>query len=148
MILEELNIDPDIWGPHLWHSMEAIACTLDNSNKKEICFFFKSLKSVIPCEKCREHYNIFWDSHPIEEYTHNNLTLLLWLYKLKSEIKKRQEKEVVPFMDWIKFLVERYDVPELYFYLQKNDEYRQIMKSLNVTESPFFGKYKLSEYEL
>ena len=39
---ELINIDPELWGPSFWNSMEAIACTLCLDNKKTLAFFLKT----------------------------------------------------------------------------------------------------------
>lgn len=146
MLIEDINIDPDIWGPDFWHTIEAISCTLIPKNKKAILNFFTSIKDVIPCEKCREHYQKYFDTNPIQEYMQNSLTLLLWVYKLKTQIKNRQEKEIISFEEWINYIVNKYDMPELLYYMAKNEEYKNIMKNLGIKNSPFFDKYKIFEF--
>jgi hypothetical protein len=114
MSLEIINCDPEIWGKHLWYSMEAIACTLNKSNQKEIQVFFESLTNVIPCQTCRNHFIHYYYYYPIRHYLTNSLTLLEWLYNLKCQIKKRQNREIPTFSEYFIHIVEYYNVYELY----------------------------------
>ena len=127
MLSEIINIDPEIWGPNFWHTIEAVCCTLIPDNKQAIYQFMIILKNVIPCEKCRLHYDLFLKKYPLIDYMQNSCTLLSWVYELKKEIKKRQGKEIEDFKSWINYLNERYDVPELLYYLYKNQELKAIV---------------------
>jgi len=114
MTLEPIYCDPELWGKHLWYTMEAIACTLNDENRSLIHSFFESLQGVIPCPTCKEHYCEYYQSYPIYPYLRNSLSLIEWLYQLKCIIKKRQNRIPPPFSSYFTHIVDYYDVPELY----------------------------------
>lgn len=146
--MDTINIDPSIWGSSLWNTMEALACTLNHRNRMDIKKFFDILRCVLPCENCRNHYNQYYNEYPISDYMETPLTLLLWIYKLKSMIKVRQQKKIdVDFLTFIDNLIEKYDVPELQYYIDKNEEFKRMLKILNIKESKFLKKYKLLEFD-
>ena len=144
---DSINIDPEIWGPSFWNTMEALACTLNAANKKNIGFFFENLRSIIPCENCRNHYNEYCEKYRIEKYLQNPLTLLVWLYILKTKIKTRQERDIPKFMDWIIHLAEKFDIPEIYYYIDKNNEFLDMKKRWEMKPSSQLKRYRLKEYE-
>jgi hypothetical protein len=72
---ELISIDPELWGPSFWNSMEAIACTLCLDNKKNIGFFFENLRTILPCKKCKTHYNEYCQQFSVQHYLQNPLTL-------------------------------------------------------------------------
>jgi hypothetical protein len=147
MTTDEINIDPDIWGPGFWSSMEALACTINQRNKKNIGFFFENLRTILPCENCRNHYNLYCNDFPVEKFLQNSLTLLVWLYQLKIKIKSRQERTVPKFIDWLEYLIEKYNIPEIYYHLDKNNEFLDMMKRWNMKPSVALKKYRLREYQ-
>lgn len=149
MINYKINIDPDQWGLHFWHTMEAIACTLNVENKNYIYDFFNNLRYIIPCENCRNHYNLYFMENNINDYMENCLTILIWLYILKSKIKKRQNIECPKFNNYLNYVMEKYDIPEIQYHIDKIEEYKLMINDLKVTKSKFLEKYKINEfYEL
>ena len=145
---ELINIDPELWGPSLWNSMEAIVCTLSLHNKKNIGFFFENLRTILPCEKCKNHFNQYYKEFPVQNYLQNPLTLLIWLYLLKTKIKTRQERDCPKFMDWITHIAETFQVPELYYHLDKNNELLERTRKRGMKPAASLEKkYRLSEYE-
>lgn len=142
MIHYDINIDPKSWGNHFWHTMEAIACTLNPKNKDYIYSFFDNLRFVIPCENCRHHYNVYFKDYKIKKYMENSLTLLMWLFKLKVIIKKRQGlKNNLLFNDYVKYIIDKFDVPEIQYHMDKNDELKAMIKN-----QKFEKKYHLKEF--
>jgi hypothetical protein len=69
-----MNIDPNIWGPHLWKSLHYITLGYpdnpDELTKNNTKNLFMSLKYVLPCAKCRFNY-----SQHLEKYPLNDLSL-------------------------------------------------------------------------
>ena len=57
---KRVNLSPDFWGPSMWKSIHSIVAgypekpTIEEVNA--LTNFFNSLKYLIPCAKCRVHY--------------------------------------------------------------------------------------------
>ena len=141
MIPYEINIDPKEWGSYFWHAMEAIACTLTIKNKEKIYTFFENLTETIPCQKCRSHYQLYFKEYDPKKYMENCVTLLMWLYRLKRQIKQRQQTELeTSFKDYLEYLMTKYDIPEIQYHMDKNEEFRVL------TNPRIEKKYHLKEY--
>lgn len=145
-----LNISPDVWGPHFWRTMECIACTMNKGNKKNVQFFFDTLRGILPCEKCRNHYCRYMDKYPLQDYLYSPLTLLIWLYRLKKLIKTRQERDDAPlFTKWIDHMAEMYEIPELYYYMDKTEEIIRMLDTIGMKHelSPYYHKFRIKDYK-
>jgi len=119
MSLEPITCDPELWGKHLWYTMEAIACTVNPHNRKEIQSFFESLKTVIPCPTCQAHYCHFYDTHPIHSHLEDPIALIEWLYLLKQDIKQRQDRPIPTFVEYMVHIIDYYQLTELYDWIER-----------------------------
>lgn len=95
--MERKNLDPKIWGPHLWKTMYFIGDGYpENPSELEqgsALDFFESLKLLIPCETCRENYeNILTNSPPD---IRSKKLLLTWINKIHNIINQELNKEIV-----------------------------------------------------
>ena len=58
-----LNINPWWWGPCLWNTINSfISVYPENPSENDIIScqtFFKSIKDLIPCNSCKNSYNIY-----------------------------------------------------------------------------------------
>jgi len=54
----DLNIDPNIWGPHLWATMHTLALRAD-ADRENLAFgnFLNSLHFLLPCNRCKDDYS-------------------------------------------------------------------------------------------
>jgi len=118
-------------------------------NKKNVQVFFDTLQGIIPCEKCRNHYIQYMSDYPVQDYLYSSLTLLLWLYRLKTLIKTRQERDDAPlFSKWIDHMAEVYDIPELYYYMDKTEEMIRMIDIIGMKycDSPYYHKFRIRDY--
>lgn len=54
----DLNIDPTIWGPHVWATMHTLALRAD-AERENLAFgnFLNSLHFLLPCNRCKDDYS-------------------------------------------------------------------------------------------
>ena len=98
--------DPNRWGPALWSSLHTITFEYpinpSDADKRNYQIFFHSLKNVLPCEQCRQHYTKMIDeTQPIEPALKNRETLSRWLVTIHNMVNKRLGKPVVEY-DFVK----------------------------------------------
>ena len=100
----------EYWGPKLWAALHTITFDYPENpspqDMKNYRDFFHSLKNVLPCSYCREHYkkNIEQDM-PIEKALTNRTSLSKWLVDLHNNVNQRLGKPTATY-DAIK---EKYD---------------------------------------
>jgi len=58
------NVDPAVWGPHMWATIHTLALKADADNEIEAYNeFLNSLLFLLPCDACRQDYTKFVGSN-------------------------------------------------------------------------------------
>ena len=99
--------EPKKWGPHVWYILDLMVVRLDPDDQvltNHIMMQIVSLMETIPCDKCRDHYKAYMRNNPIEKSLTNRMELARWLYALKSEINKRENKKNISFQNYLRNL--------------------------------------------
>ena len=91
------NINPLLWGPHLWKFMHYLTLSYtDNPNideQNKFKNFFMMIGQYLPCEKCRVNYKINIQTLPLTDSilsSRNNL--IKWLFDLHNIVNKETGK--------------------------------------------------------
>jgi len=83
-------MDPEIWGPHGWYFLHSITLAYpDNPTEDDKIYhknFFESLKNILPCDKCRNHYDQNLITYPIENHLENKESLFKWLVDVHNRV--------------------------------------------------------------
>lgn len=91
-------MNPEIWGPPFWFVLHSVSINYpDNPNyldKQQHFLFFQSLKQVLPCHKCRIHYDKYLNENPIIPYLDNKKNLMLWVLKCHNNVNKINNKKL------------------------------------------------------
>lgn len=87
------NIIVDFWGSSAWRLIHSIAFAYsENPSPNEmnkVKAFYENLRYVLPCEKCRHHYNILLDRIPLTNTIMSNREkLIYWTYRIHCEVNK------------------------------------------------------------
>ncbi len=101
------NIDPTIWGPHLWKFMHYYTLSYPEDpteeDKDNLYNFFNTIQTVLPCEKCRYNFKSHLEKTPLtEEIMSNNVNVVRWLFDIHNEVNKSTNKPVLLYDDFIK----------------------------------------------
>uniref|UniRef100_A0A6C0M0D5 thiol oxidase n=1 Tax=viral metagenome TaxID=1070528 RepID=A0A6C0M0D5_9ZZZZ len=81
-----INLNPKIWGPHAWFFLDSIIISINNDNLQIYKSFFSNLGAVLPCAKCRIHFDEYIKSHPLTDVS-NKDEFLIWFNTLHNEIR-------------------------------------------------------------
>ena len=106
-------MDPKIWGPPAWifiHSVTfAYPETPTEDHKKGIKYFFHSLRYVLPCEKCKVHYNKYLDEHPLTDTVLSTKKgVSIWAFDFHNDVNKRTGGKVRTYDEYIDEFMEIY----------------------------------------
>jgi hypothetical protein len=91
------NINPTVWGEHLWKFMHYLTLaypdnpSIDEQNKFKI--FFNMIGDYLPCEKCRINYIRHQSELPLtDEILQSRDKLIFWLFDLHNIVNTETGK--------------------------------------------------------
>lgn len=83
-----------VWYSTFWKMIEIVLLQYPNNpnEKQKIAMyqFFESLKELIPCNSCKDHYKFFIKFYPVNVNTHQNVEN--WVNALKKSIGENKQK--------------------------------------------------------
>ena len=103
--MEEVRykISIESWGRAGWTFLKSIALMYPEhpteDEKKQYYDFFKAIAYILPCVKCRKHYDENFKKNPIN--TESRRTLAMWVNDMENEVKQTSNKPLVPFTSFI-----------------------------------------------
>jgi hypothetical protein len=87
-----MHLPPESWGPFFWHTIHITALGYPTeptyAHKKAAKDFFESLKHLIPCPVCRDHYVEHLEKLPISPHLDKRGDLFKWTVVLHNEVNK------------------------------------------------------------
>lgn len=95
-------MDTLFWGPGLWIALHSITFNYPieptEDEKKQYKTFFNSLKYILPCQTCQQHYTETLEKKfPIEPALINRDRLTRWLVDFHNDVNQRLGK---PYVDY------------------------------------------------
>jgi len=96
----ENGLDVRMWGPEAWNFMHATTFMYPEKDpseidKKNIKEFFDSVGKVLPCMRCRYHFNKMLEKYPVP--TKNRDALTRWLVDRHNDVNKRLDKPTMAY---------------------------------------------------
>lgn len=90
-------MDPNVWGPPLWTFMHTLSFNYEKNptkvDKQNMFNFFDSLRHVIPCETCRNHYDEFFKKNNIQKALNSRDELIDWVLACHNNVNKLKKRE-------------------------------------------------------
>ena len=106
-------ITPACWGPGAWSLFHSIAFTFPKepteAERDAAISFFKSLRLLLPCSKCKREYGAFLENNPVEPHTLSSHALARWTVNAHNHVNLKMGKPEMAMQD----------VVNLYFGIQK-----------------------------
>lgn len=106
--MEKSGVNTLVWGPKAWAFLHAITFRCpekecDYVTRKSIYDLFSSLKELLPCSKCRDHYREYMEDPTTgildmnSSHLSNRDSLSRWLVDLHNDVNYRLGKDVIPY---------------------------------------------------
>ena len=91
------SIGPEIWGRPFWEFLDAIVATYPKDNpspeqRKAVYDLLQSLRYLLPCPICRQHYNEFIQRHPLDTALVSRKSFVDFYFLLKKDVALRTNK--------------------------------------------------------
>ena len=92
------------WQRITWHLFHTISLNYNDNYKEEYITFFNTLKTIIPCGICRNHYieNISKENMEIEKNI-NSENFFNWTVDLHNTVNKMHRKKIWSYDDARKY---------------------------------------------
>lgn len=96
------NINPNVWGPHAWKFLHYITLAYPSSptisDKQNTKIFFESMSHILPCEKCKIHFQEMLKNNPLtEKVLSSKWNLVNWLLMVHNKINLKHGKKEYTF---------------------------------------------------
>ena len=105
-------MDPEIWGPHAWQFLHSITLSYPDNptleDKNNHAQFFNSLKDILPCQKCQDHFTQNLQENPVENYLDNKELLFNWLIDIHNKVNVSNGKKEYSYDEVIKLYENMY----------------------------------------
>jgi hypothetical protein len=93
--------NPNYVGPGIWYKMHLDAAWADTDDKKRVVIEqIKYLQSNFPCGECKEHFENYIRTHPLElTLGKSPESLFLWTFNFHNAVNHRLKKPQVSYDD-------------------------------------------------
>ena len=94
--MNEMIIEPTIWGPHYWYFLHTIAfCYPLHPNtitKKKYYELIQNLPLFIPVETIGTSFEKILDEYPVTAYLDSRESFVKWMHFIHNKINEKLEK--------------------------------------------------------
>ena len=102
-----MRFPPSVWGPIFWHTIHVTALAYPENpsyaQKRAAKEFYESLAHLIPCPKCRDHYQTHLQKMPITPHLDRRADLFRWTVEMHNTVNKMLEKPIVKEAESLQF---------------------------------------------
>lgn len=93
----------NLWGPHAWTFLHAASFNYPDNPSREkresARELFRSLRHMLPCEECCQHYCSEFDKDPVDNHLDSKYKLSLWVVNFHNRVNTRLGKKNVSYED-------------------------------------------------
>ena len=105
---------PDVWGPHGWKFIHYITLGYPNSpnekDKERYSNFFNTLKYVIPCSICGNHFRQNLEKYPLnDEVLSSKEKLIEWGITMHNMVNMKNNKKVYTYEEGLDEILKNKD---------------------------------------
>ena len=105
---------PNVWGPHGWKFIHFITLGYPNNpsneEKKTYKIFFETLKTVIPCSICANHYKNHLLKFPLDDNVlSNKKNFIEWGINVHNAVNKDHGKKIYGYYDGLQEIIKNSD---------------------------------------
>ena len=94
-----LQLDPNIWGPHYWFFLHTLAISYPHHpnavTKKKYYELIQNLPLFIPIETIGNDFIKLLDEYPVTAYLDNRESLIKWMHFIHNKINAKLEKPAI-----------------------------------------------------
>lgn len=93
-----------VWGPKIWAALHYVTLGYPSQpteqDKANYRVFFQSIKDILPCSICANHYGENYETKPLtDEILSDREKLIKWLIDFHNVVNEQKGKPFVPYAD-------------------------------------------------
>ena len=119
-----LQLDPDVWGPHYWFFLHTIAISYPHNpnavTKKKYYELIQNLPLFIPVENIGNDFNKLLDEYPVTSYLDSRESLTKWMHFIHNKVNEKVEKPKITLNEFYERYYEEYKPKDV----RLRDQYR------------------------
>jgi len=108
----------NIWGPPAWTFLHTVTYNYPenptDNDKRNFYNFFMSLQHVLPCNKCKVHYQQNIQKYDLSESLDSRENLVKWLIDLHNDVNRDNGKPVWSYSEVYNKYGEMYNQINIY----------------------------------
>ena len=108
----------NIWGPPAWTFLHTVTYNYPENptddDKRNFYNFFMSLQHVLPCNKCKAHYQQNIQKYDLSESLDSRENLVKWLIDLHNDVNRDNGKPVWSYSEVYNKYREMYNKTNIY----------------------------------
>ena len=108
----------NIWGPPAWTFLHTVTYNYPenptDNDKRNFYNFFMSLQHVLPCNKCKAHYQQNIQKYDLSESLDSRENLVKWLIDLHNVVNRDNGKPVWSYSEVYNKYREMYNQTNIY----------------------------------
>ena len=90
-----IDLDSNIWGPNGWFFIDSICLSYPinptDIDKQQYKNFFYSFPNVLPCSKCRIHFNNYIIKYPLtDDILNSKENLIKWILTAHNNVRNKK----------------------------------------------------------
>jgi hypothetical protein len=109
-------MDTNVWGPHGWTFIHTIALYYPDKpsiiEQDNMVNFFNNIGKVLPCPKCREHYNTNLNKQELKIASKSRDLLFSWTVMMHNKVNKQNNKKIWTVDEAMKNMAKLYESQE------------------------------------
>jgi hypothetical protein len=111
-------ITPEIWGPYGWKFIHMVTLGYPQNpteeDKLNYFTFFTSIKNILPCSLCSNHYKLNLDKYPLDDNVLSSREALInWAIDMHNEVNISNNKKVLDYSTARDLILNNYQEPKI-----------------------------------
>jgi len=109
------NLNPDIWGPFGWFFNDSICLSYPENptqnEKQHYINFFYALPYILPCTKCRNHFNQYITKYPLNDnILQSKENLIKWFLGAHNNINRINNKKLITLEEFYLYYNKKFNM--------------------------------------